>query len=123
MSRRPGGRPVTAGGGGGRRPAPTGRAWTERIEDPDEPLFTIAVAVDLLGTDSQTLRRLEDAIAHTSARPSGNQRRYSRRDLEALDAALDLVREGHPPQSVARILELQARVDRLEAQPAAGSGR
>lgn len=116
MSRRRDDRPSRPGGGGAPGSASAGRAWTERIDDPDEPLFTVAVAADLLATDSQTLRRLEDTISRTSARPSGNQRRYSRRDLEALDAALDLLRAGHPTQSVARILELQAQIDLLEAR-------
>ena len=31
--------------------------WRERIDDPTEPLYTIAVAADLLGVDTQTLRR------------------------------------------------------------------
>jgi DNA-binding transcriptional MerR regulator len=74
----------------------------------------MGVAADLLGTDDQTIRRLEDALDRSSARPSGNQRRYSRHDLAWLDAALELAREGHPPQSVARILHLQGRLDALD---------
>jgi DNA-binding transcriptional MerR regulator len=73
----------------------------------------MGVAADLLGTDNQTLRRLEDALDRSSARPSGNQRRYSRHDLASLDTVLGLVREGHPPQSAARIVELQHEIDAL----------
>ena len=70
----------------------------------------MAVAADLLGTDDQTLRRLGDALEITSARPSGNQRRYSRNDLELFEVGLRLAGEGHPPQSVARILELERQL-------------
>jgi DNA-binding transcriptional MerR regulator len=101
------------GGGVRSGAAPAARPWTDRIEDPTEPLFTIGVAADLLETDQQTLRRLEDALSRESARPSGNQRRYSRHDLEALDAVLQLVREGHPPGSAVRIAQLEQRVDEL----------
>mgnify|MGYP005815250635 CR=1 FL=1 len=95
--------------------APSPRPWTERVADPSEPLYTVGVAADLLGTDNQTLRRLEDALERSSARPSGNQRRYSRLDLESLDSALTLMREGHPLQSIARIVALQAEIAALEA--------
>lgn len=81
--------------------------WRARLDDHDEPLYTVAVVCELLSTDSQTLRRLGDAIAHVSARPSGNQRRYSRRDIDLLGSALDLVGDGVPSSAVARILELQ----------------
>ena len=101
--------------GGGRATAPSSRPWRDRLEDDHEPLFTVGVAADLLGVDSQTLRRLEDALSRTSARPSGNQRRYSRNDLEALDAALRLNREGHRPQTLSRVLELERRLAELDA--------
>lgn len=91
------GRPTSASG-----PAP--RPWRDRLGDPTEPLYTIAVAIDLLGTDHQTLRRLEAAIELTGDRPSGNQRRYSREDLEALSAACDLSDQGFSPAAAARVL-------------------
>jgi MerR family transcriptional regulator, heat shock protein HspR len=108
--------PATSRGRGkSRQAASAARSLSERLDDPDEPLYTMAVAAELIGTDNQTLRRLGEAIAHEGARPSGNQRRYSRRDLEALDNALRLVREGHPPQSVARIVQLEHRINDLTA--------
>jgi hypothetical protein len=100
----------TARDGDRRVAAAASRSLAERLDDPDEPLYTMAVAADLLETDDQTLRRLGDALGRRSARPSGNQRRYSRRDLEGLESALDLAREGHPPQSIARILDLQRQL-------------
>ncbi len=102
------GRPRRGGGPPGA--APSARTWRERLNDPDEPLFTMAVAAELLGLDTQALRRLSTAIDQGEARPSGNQRRYSRADLERLSAAADLAAEGHNTQSIATILDLTARI-------------
>ncbi|MDQ1466977.1 MAG: hypothetical protein QOH10_1392 [Actinomycetota bacterium] len=88
----------------------TPRPWQERLNDPDEPLYTVGVAADLLGVDAQTIRRLQVAAVQTSARPSGNQRRYSRRDLEILAAAAELSRDGIAAPAIGRILELERRV-------------
>ena len=82
---------------------PTGRPWRDRVADPDEPLFTMAVAIDLLGTTHHTLRRLESAIEFAGERPSGNQRRYSVRDLEVLSALCELYDRGLSPQTVATV--------------------
>lgn len=93
-----------------RRPAPgagSDRPWRDRLDDPDEPLYTVAIAADLFGVDPQTLRRLADAVDPSPSRPSGNQRRYSRRDLERLGRAHELVAEGHHATSVGRIVELE----------------
>lgn len=86
--------------------APSARLWRERVADPSEPLFTIGVAIDLLATDHQTLRRLESAIDFAGNRPSGNQRRYSLQDLEILSAACVLSEQGFSPVAVAKILNL-----------------
>jgi len=88
------------------------RSWRDRVDDPDEPLFTMAVAAELLGLETQALRRLGDAIDQGEARPSGNQRRYSRTDLERLSDAADLARQGHNAHSIATILDLTARIER-----------
>lgn len=96
-------------GGDTGRVSPSPRPWRERLDDPDEPLFTMGVAAELLGLDTQSLRRLGTAIEQGEARPSGNQRRYSRNDLERLSAAADLAAEGHNGRSIATILDLTGR--------------
>ncbi len=103
------------GRGGGSQPeaTPAARPWSTRLEDPNEPLYTVAVVGDLLGIDSQTLRRLGAAISRTSARPSGNQRRYSRRDIEHLAAAAELANEGYHSQAIGRILDLERQLETL----------
>ena len=92
------------GGGPLRRAAPLARTWSDRLDDPDEPLYTIAVVAELLATDHQTLRRIESALDFTGSRPSGNQRRYSRNDLARLDEACSLNRQGLSPRSIAIVL-------------------
>ncbi|HET8989618.1 MAG TPA: MerR family transcriptional regulator [Acidimicrobiales bacterium] len=87
----------------GAAPPPAGRPWRERVSDPDEPLFTMAVAIDLLGTTPHALRRLESAIDFAGERPSGNQRRYSVRDLEVLSALCELYDRGLSPQTAATV--------------------
>jgi MerR family transcriptional regulator, heat shock protein HspR len=100
-------------GGAGRSRAPSPRSWQERLDDPGEPLLTVGVVCDLLDVDAQTLRRLGETIAHESARPSGNQHRYSRADVHLLAHALELSREGVTGVALGRILELQDQVARL----------
>ena len=86
------------------------RPWRARLEDPDEALYTVAVAADLLGVSTQALRRLGEALDHEGRRPSGNQRRYSRHDLELLSRALELQDDGHATASIPRIMELEVQV-------------
>jgi DNA-binding transcriptional MerR regulator len=88
---------------------PPGRNWRDRVGDPSEPLFTMAVTIDLLGTSHQTLRRLESALGFDGTRSGGNHRRYSFDDLELLSTACDLNDQGFSPVNVAKILELQRR--------------
>ncbi len=100
--------------GGRRSTAANGTpTWQRRIDDPAEPLYTVAVVCDLLDLDSQTLRRLGDAISHRSARPSGNQRRYSRDDIERLAAAAHLANQGYSPDAMAAIHELEQQIEQL----------
>lgn len=105
----------STGGSGPTRAATSTRRWRDRLNDPDEPLFTMAIAADLLGLDTQTLRRLGEAVAHPHHRPSGNQRRYSRNDIELLGKAADLADEGHNASAIRRIIDLEQRVEDLTA--------
>jgi DNA-binding transcriptional MerR regulator len=91
---------------------PPARSWRTRLADPDEALYTSAVTADLLGVDVQTLRRLETATGEASDRPSGNQRRYSRHDIERLARAVQLRAEGIPGRALGPIIELEQQVNR-----------
>lgn len=85
-------------------------SWQLRLDDPSEPLYTVAVVCDLLDLDAQQLRRLGARIEQEHARPSGNHRRYSRADIEALAAARRLQLEGVSGSALGRILELENRL-------------
>ena len=89
-------------------------SWEQRLADPGEPLFTMAVAADLLGLDQQTLRRLETGLLAT-ARSGGNHRRYSRDDIALLAYAARLAGEGMSKPAIQRILTLEQQVARLAA--------
>ena len=68
---------------------------------------------DLLGLSTQALRRLGVAADQDQRRPSGNQRRYSRRDIETLARAVQLSDEGHNGPGIARIIDLERQVAHL----------
>jgi DNA-binding transcriptional MerR regulator len=89
----------------------SGRSWRRRLDDPTEPLYTVGVVAELLQIDTQALRRLEFTLEQASARPSGNQRRYSRADIEVLAAAAELAADGLAPAAIIRILDLQQQLD------------
>ena len=88
--------------------------WQQRLDDPAEPLYTLAVVSDLLGVDPQTLRRMDIPQLTRPARPSGNQRRYSRNDVTLLAHAFQLSREGLSMGAIARLLALEQEVERLK---------
>ena len=96
--------------GGAASGTPLAQPWDERLDDPAEPLYTVAVVCDLLGLESQVLRRLGSAISHLSSRPSGNQRRYSRNDIEKLSSAAHLAGEGYSPAAIAAIHSLETQL-------------
>jgi MerR family transcriptional regulator/heat shock protein HspR len=90
--------------------------WQQRLDDPAAPLFTMAVVADVLGVDQQTIRRFDtDGIVATT-RTSGNQRRYSRDDIAVIAYALSLQADGVSRPGIARILELERDVARLNAR-------
>jgi MerR family transcriptional regulator/heat shock protein HspR len=88
--------------------------WQHRLDDPAEPLFTLAVVSDLLGVDPQTVRRMDIPELTQPARPSGNQRRYSRNEVVLLAHALRLSSEGLTTPAISRILALEQEVARLK---------
>ncbi len=88
--------------------------WQRRLDDPAEPLYTLAVVSDLLDIDPQTVRRMNIPQVGEPARPSGNQRRYPRNDVSLLAHAFRLSKEGLTMGAIARILALEQEVERLQ---------
>lgn len=81
--------------------------WQQLLDDPGQPLFTIGVVAELLEVDAQMIRRFEASGVLDCARPSGNQRRYSRDDVALLSYALTLADQGHTQTGIARIMHLE----------------
>ena len=90
--------------------------WSVRLDDPDEPLYTLAVVAELFGVDPQVIRRMDQAGICTAQRTEGNHRRYSRHDIEAIGQAFSMRRDGVPHNAMAQILALQHQVAALRAE-------
>ena len=66
---------------------------TNEIFGPDEPCFVISVAARMLGVRTQTLRYYERIGLVEPSRTGGNQRVYSRRDVEHVRRIRSLIED------------------------------
>jgi MerR family transcriptional regulator, heat shock protein HspR len=80
------------------------------------PFFTVGQVSAMLDVQQAFLRRLEDFQLVAPERSDGNQRRYSRDDIDRVTEVVGLIDEGLTLAGVRRVLELQAEVDALKAQ-------
>ncbi|MCI0440790.1 MAG: MerR family transcriptional regulator [Chloroflexi bacterium] len=81
----------------------------------DEPVFIISVAARMLGVRTQTLRYYERLGLVEPARTRGNQRVYSRDDVERVQRIRDLMDDlGVNLAGVEVILKLLERMEKLE---------
>ena len=87
----------------------------ERFDD-EYPMFSVGQVADMLDVQQAFLRRLDQFSLVRPARSGGYQRRYSRRDIDRVEHIVGLIDEGLTLTGVQRVLELQAEVDRLEAE-------
>jgi len=94
-----------------------------RPEDPEAPVFPIAIAAQLADMHPQTLRQYDRLGLVSPGRTAGKSRRYSLRDVEQLGEVQRLSAEGVSLEGIRRILQLenevaqlQSRVHRLEAR-------
>ena len=76
-------------------------------------VYIISVAAELTGVHPQTLRVYERKGLLAPARTGGMSRRYSDSDLEQIRRVQELTNEGLNLAGVARVLELEAQVERL----------
>ncbi|MCD6640143.1 MAG: MerR family transcriptional regulator [Nocardioides sp.] len=88
------------------------------VPPPDAAVYVISVAAELTGLHPQTLRAYERMGLITPGRTGGGGRRYSHRDLELLRQIADLTASGIGIEGVRRILQLEQRVDALQARNA-----
>jgi len=70
----------------------------------------------------QNLRVYERRGLLTPARSAGGTRLYSRADVETLHRIRDLLEEGLNLAGIARVLELEAEVQRLRARLSRSAG-
>ena len=90
----------------------------------DEPCFVISVAARIVGVNTQTLRYYESLGLVRPHRTRGNQRVYSRRDVERVrrmrglidDLGINLAGVEVVMKLLDRIDDMQGDVDRLEAE-------
>lgn len=78
-------------------------------------VYIISVAAELTGVHPQTLRVYERKGLIAPARTGGMSRRFSDADLERIRRVQELTNEGLNLAGVARVLELEAEVERLRA--------
>jgi MerR family transcriptional regulator/heat shock protein HspR len=100
----------------------TGRksgAAGDQAVPPAQPVFVISVAAELAGMHPQTLRQYDRLGLVTPARTKGRGRRYSSRDIQRLRDVQRMSQEdGINLAGIQRIMELERRVEVLEAERA-----
>jgi len=79
----------------------------------ERAVYIISVAAELTGVHPQTLRVYERKGLVSPARTGGMSRRYSDADLERVRRVQELTRQGLNLAGVARVLVLEAEIERL----------
>lgn len=77
-------------------------------------VFAISVAADMVRMEVQNLRVYERRGLLTPDRTDGGTRLYSQADIEVLHRIRDLLAEGLNLAGIAKVLELEEQVRRLE---------
>ena len=83
----------------------------DRIDDDDDPAYTMGRAAEMLGTTPAFLRALGEARLITPLRSEGGHRRYSRYQLRIAARAREMVDQGTAIEAACRIIILE---DQLE---------
>ena len=81
--------------------------------DPTRGVFAISVAAELAGTTVQNLHAYERRGLLTPARTDRGTRRYSQNDVDRLVDIRAMLEDGLNTAGIARVIALQAEVDRL----------
>jgi len=84
--------------------------------DDDTPVYVISVAAQLSGLHPQTLRQYDRLGIVTPGRTASGGRRYSARDIGALQEVQRLSADGVGLEGVRRILDLENQVAALQAR-------
>ncbi|MBV9485790.1 MAG: MerR family transcriptional regulator [Frankiaceae bacterium] len=85
-------------------------------DDYDHPFFTVGQVADMLDVQQAFLRRLDQQDVVSPARSDGQQRRYSRRDIDQVTRVCSLVDDGLTLAGIKQVFALQAEVAALKAE-------
>jgi MerR family transcriptional regulator/heat shock protein HspR len=86
------------------------------FEDENLPLYTVGQVSQMLQVQQAFLRRLDEFGVVRPSRSAGGQRRYSRSEVTVVRYVIRLAGEGMTLAAIRRVLELEAKVLRLEAE-------
>jgi MerR family transcriptional regulator/heat shock protein HspR len=86
------------------------------MDDPTVPVLTVGQVSAMLDVQPAFLRRLDEQGVVSPERSGGNQRRYSREQVERVEAVRELADSGLTLPGIRMVLALQARVAELEAE-------
>ena len=82
----------------------------------ERAVYIISVAAELAGMHPQTLRIYERKGLLSPARTAGNTRRYSERDISRLREIQELTHKGVNLAGVKKIMEMQAKLERIRGE-------
>jgi len=97
-------------------PVPARPPRSGRFPADDAALYTVGQVAEMLSVQPAFLRRLDSEDVVSPQRSAGGQRRYSRYEIDHIDAIISLLADGMTLAGAKRILELQAEVDDLRQQ-------
>ena len=79
----------------------------DKFEDKPYPAYTMGRAAEMLGTNQNFLRSLDQAGLITPQRSAGGHRRYSRHQLRLAARVRELVDQGTAVDAACRIVTLE----------------
>jgi DNA-binding transcriptional MerR regulator len=86
------------------------------VIDPTRGVFAVSVAAELAGTTVQNLHAYERRGLVKPNRSAGGSRRYSQDDVDRLLDIRAMLEAGLNTAGIARVIELQTEVDRLQGE-------
>ncbi|SDR19960.1 MerR family transcriptional regulator [Thermostaphylospora chromogena] len=86
------------------------------VDDEHAPLYSLGQVAEMLQVRQAFLRRLDSFSVVSPRRSAGGQRRYSRRDISAVQYVVRLTSEGMTLASIRRIMELEREVAELKEE-------
>jgi DNA-binding transcriptional MerR regulator len=87
------------------------------------PVYSMAIAAELLGLAPATLRLYEQKGLLTPARTAGGTRRYSADDVERMRRIADLQADGLHLSGIGRVIDLEDQNEALRKDLAEARGK